>query len=238
MIKKYFKKHLKKFSLDTNNKEKNNNNESKTESTFDIFYNTNNDDVFYLYRHKHILASYILSTEDHHIIKSFPEYNFIFISKVYGTIDLLNRYFNKIYNSEEHYDTSYNSYENIYNLMNKEKEFNKASLAFDELDSNSFDYMVHNWITSRYYITDSLSDKIKADKICKEIEHNSDINTSNRIILRNNLYKSLSKIGIHKKRYTDGYYYYGLVSKLNNNIDIDTFIQIRNKSESMSCSFE
>ena len=226
-----------------------NTNDSNNESKFDIFYNTNNEDVFYLYKHKHILASFLLTNEDHNIIKSFPEYNFIFINKVYGSINLLNRYFNKVYTNEEHYNTSYNSYENIYKLINKEKEFNKTSSTFDVSKSNSFEYMIQNCITSRYYITDLLSDRIKADKLCKEIEHNlsdriksdklfkeiennSTINTSNRIIIRNNLYKCLSKIGIQKKRYSDGYYYYGLVSKLNNNID--TLLQIRNSESNLN----
>jgi hypothetical protein len=69
------------------------------------------------------------------------------------------------------------------------------------------------FIEQRYEILDDLNYKIKASVLCQEIARNLLYDPVTAQALGVRLSNYLKDMGLQKKRYNDGYYYYGLKPK-------------------------
>jgi len=67
---------------------------------------------------------------------------------------------------------------------------------------------VKTFISCNYNITDDINDKMKASELFNEIY--KFLKIEEKINIRNKLTNFLLDIGLKKKRYNDGIYYYGL----------------------------
>jgi len=83
---------------------------------------------------------------------------------------------------------------------------------------------VEKFINDNYEMNSNVADKMKSSDLCGIIEENFQIlgiDLGNVIAFRNRLGKYLLDIGLQKKRFGDGFYYYGLKSKYNSLKNID-----------------
>lgn len=112
---------------------------------------------------------------------------------------------NKIHDTDNEFEKRINTIKNLY----KQSE--------DDLKEKSeFDY-VKSFINNRYTINNDIQYKIKASEILNIIEDYLKYNIpkfkTGKISFRNKLSKYLLDLGLKKKRFTNGFYYYGLVHK-------------------------
>ena len=112
---------------------------------------------------------------------------------------------NKVHDNENEFKKRINTIKNLY----KQSE--------DDLKEKSeFDF-IKSFINNRYKINNDIQYKIKASKILNIIEDYLKYNISEfktgKISFRNKLSKYLLELGLKKKRFTDGFYYYGLIHK-------------------------
>jgi len=83
---------------------------------------------------------------------------------------------------------------------------------------------VEKFINDNYEVNTNVGDKMKASELCSLIEENFQILgvcVGNIIAFRNRLSKYLLDIGLQKKRFGDGFYYYGLKGKYNGFKNVD-----------------
>lgn len=112
---------------------------------------------------------------------------------------------NKVHDNENEFKKRINTIKNLY----KQSE--------DVLKEKSeFDY-VKSFINNRYEINNDIQYKIKASEILNIIEDYLKYNIpkfkTGKISFRNKLSKYLLELGLKKKRFTTGFYYFGLVPK-------------------------
>ncbi len=75
------------------------------------------------------------------------------------------------------------------------------------------------YLTKFYVLSDDINKKMKASALYNTIISSGIFNFDNKFTLsgfRNRLSVYLKNLGLQKKRYNDGYYYYGIVPILNN----------------------
>jgi hypothetical protein len=77
-----------------------------------------------------------------------------------------------------------------------------------------------DFININYKITNNIKDKIKANELFKIITNSSNTLNKEDIGLRNRLSNYLLELGLQKKRFSDGFYYYGIIKKFNININL------------------
>jgi hypothetical protein len=122
-----------------------------------------------------------------------------------------NEYHQHIFNNIEELNSCLNTTSGFidYNNLNINKNTSKIN---EELEVKQF-------ITTKFNLTDNIEDKMKASELYEIIIASPAINIDKDKIngFRNRLSKYLIELGLKKKRYNDGYYYYGIVNKLNNN---------------------
>ena len=110
-------------------------------------------------------------------------------------------------------------------VHDSEKEFQKRISTIKTLyeqsecdmkDKTEYEY-VESFLKDRYKINDRIDDKIKASEILKIVEEHLETNMSGfvrgKLSFRNKLSKYLLDLGLKKKRFGDGFYYYGLKLK-------------------------
>lgn len=146
----------------------------------------------------------------------------------------------------------------FYNIkFNDVKEINKKLLLTSQYiefltkqdDSNmleiSEEIQVKKFINDNYTITDNVTDKMKASVLHDIIVNSKVLNIdSNKIAgFKTRLSKYLKELGLQKKRYNDGFYYYGIIGKriqftgnLHHNI-IDEFNKLKKKREEENQEF-
>jgi len=127
----------------------------------------------------------------------------------------------------------YETFLNTINILETQNNYNL----------NKEHMYIENFIKSNYNITNNINDKIKSSVLNEIINtyiyndrlHNTSIiNNTNSISFRNKLSNYLLNIGLHKKRFSDGIYYYGLVKKdirlsdKCNNLSLENIIKERN----------
>jgi len=107
-------------------------------------------------------------------------------------------------------------------IFDNEEKFNERLEMFKKLTTeekvieNEIDekILVQKYMTDTFNITENLEDKLKASYICELVENYLEYNISGfkpgNISFRNKLSKYLLDMGLKKKRFGDGFYYYGL----------------------------
>lgn len=104
-----------------------------------------------------------------------------------------------------------------------QKLTNEETVIENENDEKN---MVNKFINNMYDITNNIEQKIKASEICEQVETYLENNSGNfkrgSVSFRNKLSKYLLDMGLQKKRFGDGFYYYGMVLKnFYSNIEIN-----------------
>jgi hypothetical protein len=141
-----------------------------------------------------------------------------------------------------------NQYDQIFDFVSNNR-FNSYEQCITMIDTFNNDLMItettiEKWITNNYNITNFREDRIKSSVLTQlflETEDYKNSTSANKIMA-----KTLTKLGIKKKRYNDGIYWYGLINKtddipvynqlqdvvpnndtlLNDNTSLDDFFQI------------
>jgi hypothetical protein len=98
----------------------------------------------------------------------------------------------------------------LFNSCDEVREFIHLSLKIntDTIEKNK----IYNYLDNFVIKNDKIEDKVKFDEIASMIEQYLNIHKNN-IKFRHRLAKYLIKYGFNKKRFNDGFYYYGIVFK-------------------------
>jgi hypothetical protein len=196
--------------------------------SYNFYYlNDDNDNYNYLYNNyeniinnKEIL--YIISNTKSLI--TFIEYNLT--DKHIEFLNNNNYGFN-IEFKKEIFENNNIKNNNIFDMINNKyyenlDELNACVLNTKNLFENNIEIYneeekVTKIIKNIYKITDNINDKIKAselfEKIYNELIYFQNIKIKNKITFRNRFSKYLINMKLKKKRFSDGFYYYGLIQK-------------------------
>ena len=172
------------------------------------------DSIYVLMNDKFLQTITIKNPEQNimHIIKNHPEFGFIklfdFVTSNIDIIHFIEREFDK---------TSFNDIEEV----NKKLLVTSQYIDFSnkQNDSNVIasteENQVKKLLNSKYTITDDINNKMKASTLYDIIINSKFMKIdSNKIAgFRTRLSKYLKDLGLQKKRYNDGFYYYGIVEK-------------------------
>jgi len=178
-----------------------------------------NLDKMIIVLHEESLFTFVVenpTTEEYNIVKN---KRFGFELKFEAKIeDTLNSIMNKLFNEK--------CFESLAEL-DKEIEtmqvlINKNATDFKGIREKK---QVEKFINDNYEVNSNVGDKMKASDLCTLIEENFQgilgIELGNIIAFRNRLAKYLLDIGLQKKRFGDGFYYYGLKGKFNGFKNVD-----------------
>lgn len=168
--------------------------------------------------HEESLMTFVVenpTTEEYNIVKN---KRFGFQLKFEANIeDTLTSIMNKLFN-EKCFDS----------LAELDKEIETMQVLINKNASDFKDTrekkQVEKFINDNYEVNNNVGDKMKASELCTLIEENFQIlgiSVGNIIAFRNRLAKYLLDIGLQKKRFGDGFYYYGLKGKFNGFKNVD-----------------
>ena len=168
--------------------------------------------------HQESLFTFVVENptiEEYNIVKN---KRFGFELKFEANIDdTLNSIMNKLFN-EKCFDS----------LTELDKEIETMNVLINKNASDFKDTrekkQVEKFINDNYEVNTNVGDKMKASELCSLIEENFQIlgiSVGNIIAFRNRLAKYLLDIGLQKKRFGDGFYYYGLKGKFNGFKNVD-----------------
>lgn len=148
-------------------------------------------------------------------IRNYNEYGFI---QLFALCTNKNNIDLQTFIKNEYHQLIFNDIEELNNTLNTTSQFidfNKKHLnkAINILDE---EIQVKNYFNLNYTFTDHIEDKIKASELYDLVINSASIIIDKEKLsgFRNRLSKYLTELGLKKKRYNDGYYYYGLVSKI------------------------
>lgn len=119
-------------------------------------------------------------------------------------IELLD---NKTFSSKDNVLSIYNSLLELQKTIQDKLGELKTS---EPIDTES--QKVKNWIKSNYEISDNVEYRIKAMNLAEILEGVLNIPSGEKMAFRNRLSHYLIDLGLSKKRFSDGFYYYGLRS--------------------------
>ena len=147
-----------------------------------------------------------------HIIKNHSEFGFI---KLFGIktnnkdiINFIHREFNKVnFNDIDEVNKKLIVTSQYIDFSNKHNDSNNIASS----EENQVKKFLHN----NYTIDDDINHKMKASTLYDIIINSNVIKIDNDKIsgFRTRLSKYLKDIGLQKKRYNDGFYYFGIVEK-------------------------
>jgi hypothetical protein len=163
------------------------------------------------YKYLHTLVLKNPTTEAKKILDTYIEYGFIELFSVIST--------NK--EIETIIDTNFNNKRFLLieeineSLLITSKYIDISQENIKQTSINPYTHeenYVKTFLANNYIIDDNLDHKIKASVLCDIISKNLiiNINSENSNSFRNRLSKYLFNLGLKKKRFNDGFYYYGL----------------------------
>jgi len=215
-------------------KNKNKNNKKKKENNNNKF----NTDFYYLVYNKKYLCSFIIDNptqtdhslliENHLGFTLFHKFKKKFYQK---SLKKLNSLLNSEHDSEK-------SLKETINFINK--KFNRNSNKEITLE-----HLIKTYIKENYKISDNIKNRLSASFLCSEIENhliNLKKNGSSedfclkdfikgKVRFRNNLSKILLSLDLKKKRFQDGFYYYGLESMSDSEKRLFKYCNINNEKD-------
>ena len=148
------------------------------------------------------------------------------------TDDKINELFdNKIYNDFASLEQIYSTIVELNNNLNK-----KINQSQTKATTNNEEKEVISWINFNYIITNNNEPdyRMSASKISELLEVQLGISPSDKMSFRNRLSKYLLNAGLQKKRFSDGFYYFGMKNKFDIKVNekvksIDEIMSERNK---------
>ncbi len=123
---------------------------------------------------------------------------------------------NKIFKTFDDVKALYSSIENLEKTIKEKVESTSKSSISSEYEENR----VKDFIQYNYELSGSLEPeyRMKATVLSEVLEEHLSIKSSDKLSFRNRLSKYLINLGLNKKRFSDGFYYYGIRSKALNKI--------------------
>lgn len=188
------------------------------ENSFELdkYYDDKNQkESIYVLIHDKFLQTLIIKNPDKsitHIVENHPEYGFVklfhFKTDNNDIINFIERIFNNvIFNDIEEVNIKIQITSQYIEFANKQNNTNVLS--------SSEENQVKHFLKSKYSIDDDINHKMKASTLYDIIINSTVISIDNNKIsgFRTRLSKYLKDLGLKKKRYNDGFYYYGIVEK-------------------------
>jgi len=147
-----------------------------------------------------------------YILKNHPEFGFVklfnFSTGNNDIINFIEREFNKaIFNDIEEVNKKILVTSQYIDFANKQNDSN--------ILASSEENQVKKFLNSKYTINDDVNNKMKASTLYDIIINSKAVKIENDKVagFRTRLSKYLKDLGLQKKRYNDGFYYYGIVEK-------------------------
>lgn len=147
-----------------------------------------------------------------HIIKNHSEFGFVklfdYPTKNSDIINFIEREFNKVsFNDIEEVNKKLLVTSQYIDFSNKQKNSNMKATNEEQL--------VKKYFNSKYLINDNINNKMKASTLYDIIINSNAITIEENKLagFRTRLSKYLKDLGLQKKRYNDGFYYYGIIEK-------------------------
>lgn len=143
-----------------------------------------------------------LSKDEKFILDNYSEYGFIKLFEIIITDNqqlndyIITTFDNKLFNNSDEINKILditNTYIDLYKNVNNDE------------------FKIKEYITSNYNIDNDINNKIKFTNLFNSIVASLEISNPNS--LKNQLSQYLKNLGLNKKRYNDGYYYYGITKK-------------------------
>ncbi len=183
-----------------------------------------NSDLIYVILHSKYLQTLCVlnpTAEEEYIINNHPEYGFIKLFKIktdnQEIINVIEKgYNNHQFNTIEEINEHLEIISQYIDFANKHSK-NDTSISAEERQ-------VKAYITSFYEINNNIENKMKASALYDIILNSKSvlIDQSKLGGFKNRLSKYLKDLGLEKKRFNDGYYYYGIKVKNNGYAEFST----------------
>jgi hypothetical protein len=160
--------------------------------------------IIHIYTMKTLVLSNI-SKEEEYILNNCPQFGFTIYWKHSTTQTKLIEIIKNLFHSIDHI---YEDIDDVFNIMKKyvENYENKENLCSEEES-------ICGSLKKMFDFNDSPENKMKASDLHNLCKNFSPVKIDNDHKFINRLSKYFTKLGLLKKRYSDGYYYYGIVRK-------------------------
>lgn len=153
-----------------------------------------------------------INDKQNEIINNYTEYGFIKLFDILTNNELVKGFIHNTYANNK-----FNDKDEIIKLLGVTSDFIKIYNKLDKENSKVLDEQtqIKNYLETNFIIDDDINNRIKFTELLSLIENSPliDIDKMKLKGLRNRLPNYLKNLGLNKKRYNDGYYYYGIKSK-------------------------
>ena len=196
------------FHLDTDYDMKKNN---------EVFNNNSNTLLIGLFNKK-FLKSMIIKNPDEdelYAIQNYNQYGFIKVFSILtnnkDVIDFIDRNFNILdFNNIDELNIRLISISEYIELSNKNTIIDNSSEFNEEKN-------IKNYFKKNYTINNDINNKMKASTLHDLIINHTFVLDKNKLSgFKNRLSRYLKELGLEKKRYNDGFYYYGIKANTDN----------------------
>jgi len=145
-------------------------------------------------------------------IEKYSEYGWTQLFSVQSKLPVISEFIRKEFDAAKFYNT-----DALNAMLESTASFVKSSrvTAKDEFVVQSEESAVTEFLKDKYTIDDNVEHKLKASALCDVIIQNEIVNISDNQLtsFKNRLARYLKTLGLRKKRYNDGFYYYGIQKK-------------------------
>jgi hypothetical protein len=183
-----------------------------------------NSDLIYVILHSKYLQTLCIlnpTAEEEYIINNHPEYGFIKLFKIKTDNQEIINVIEKGYNNHQ-----FNTIEEINEHLEIISQYIDFANKHSKNDTciSAEERQVKAYITSFYEINNNIENKMKASALYDIILTSKSvlIDQSKLGGFKNRLSKYLKDLGLEKKRFNDGYYYYGIKVKNNGYAEFTT----------------
>ena len=159
------------------------------------------------------LTTFILvnpSDEETKIIKEHTEYGFIKLLEIETTNTHIETFIKETF--ENYVFNNIDELNKTLDILSRYVELFSKSTKLNEIH-NTEEKQIHAFLKSDYIINDDINNKIKFTDLYNIILMTTTLSIDKKNGLKNRLSTYLKNLGLIKKRYSDGYYYYGIRRK-------------------------
>jgi hypothetical protein len=192
------------------------------------------DNIYIMFNSLYNIAIVIDSSEDKinvkSVIKTFPEFNIIITYSptdlIKPNIDNLKTFFHKIsFSNIDEIKKKNDAFINLYNISSND-ELNIANIT-----KNNEKKRIKNFIEWHYTLSSDPDKKMKANDLYKEIINHMCISTNESSAFKKRLAGYLIEFKLQKKRFSDAYYYFGIIHKDKTILSLDEIEAQRQKDK-------
>ncbi len=145
-------------------------------------------------------------------VEEYSEYGWTQLFSLQSKLPAIAEFIRKKFDAANFYNT-----DALNAMLESTASFVKSSRATakDEYVVQSEESAVIEFLKDRYSIDDNVEHKLKASALCDVIVQNEIVKISDNQLtsFKNRLARYLKTLGLRKKRYNDGFYYYGIQKK-------------------------